>query len=59
MWGFDTLGKAIITQFFVATMDEWPSWAHGVADAGSSTKWFVWPFFASIVFVQGIVVCNL
>lgn len=59
IYGFDNIWSAMITQFVVTTLDEWPAIAHPMASAGGQNDALVWPFFFTIVMLLAIVTANL
>jgi Ca2+-binding EF-hand superfamily protein len=58
-FGFDNVFVALISQLVVTSEDEWTSISNPIADSGTQFKWLVWPFFASMVSLQGLLVVNM
>jgi Ca2+-binding EF-hand superfamily protein len=58
-YGFNGVGMAMLTNFVVATMDEWPALSHPITNSNTSTSWLAWPFFAIMTLALAIMTANL
>ena len=58
-YGFDNIWQAVLTQFVVLSFDNWAALAATMEQADADTAHLVWPFFAMLTVVLGLILTNM